>query len=116
MTNKYFVNSDKTERHVIDKNYVGLLPSGLIEISKTEYDKLVADSQVKTDTEKLLGFKVEVQAALDKSDMVALRAFKAGVAFNAEWATCVEKLREQMAITEWSDDLTVITLPTTYPS
>lgn len=76
----------------------------------------MADSQVKTDTEKLSEFKAEVQAALNASDLVALRAFKAGVAFSGEWAQCVEKLREQMAITEWTDDLIVAPLPTTYPS
>ncbi len=115
MSNKYFVNADKTERHVIDENHVGLLPAGLVEISNAEYDELVSESLAKSDSEKLSEFKAEVQAALDKTDQVAIRAFKAGVAFNAEWATCVEKLRAQMAITEWSDDLTVTPLPTTYP-
>ena len=113
---KYFINADKTERHVIDENFVHLLPPALVEISKSEYDALVADSHIKTDSEKLSDFKAEVQSALDKTDQVAIRAFKAGVAFSGEWAQCVEKLREQMAITEWADDLIVAPLPTTYPS
>ena len=116
MNDKYFVNSDKTERHIIDENHVGLLPAGLIEISQSEYAALVADSQIKSDSKKLSEFKAEVQAALYKTDQVAIRAFKVGVAFNGEWAQCVEKLREQMTITEWSDDLIVTPFPTTYPS
>ena len=116
MTDKYFVNLDKTERHSIDENFVHLLPSALVEITKAEYDELVTEANKKTDDQKLAEFKANVQAALDASDLVALRAFKAGVAFNGEWAKCVEKLREQMAITEWSDDLIVTPFPTTYPS
>ena len=39
------------------------------------------------------GYKAEAQAALDRSDMVALRCFKNGVPFPAEWATYCEALR-----------------------
>lgn len=38
-------------------------------------------------------YKVEAQAALDKSDLVALRCFKNGVPFPAEWATYCAALR-----------------------
>ena len=38
-------------------------------------------------------YKSEAQAALDKSDLVALRCFKNGVPFPAEWATYCVALR-----------------------
>lgn len=38
-------------------------------------------------------YKAEAQAALDKSDLVALRCFKNGVPFPAEWATYCAALR-----------------------
>jgi len=37
--------------------------------------------------------QAQAQAALDASDMVALRCFKAGVAFPAEWLTYVNAMR-----------------------
>ena len=37
--------------------------------------------------------RVEAQAALDKSDLVALRCFKNGVPFPTEWATYCAALR-----------------------
>lgn len=41
----------------------------------------------------IVDYKAEAQAALDKSDLVALRCFKNGVPFPAEWATYCEALR-----------------------
>lgn len=37
--------------------------------------------------------KASIQAALDRSDMTALRCFKAGVSFPDEWKTYVTALR-----------------------
>ena len=41
----------------------------------------------------IVDHKAEAQAALDKSDLVALRCFKNGVLFPAEWATYCTALR-----------------------
>lgn len=41
----------------------------------------------------IVDYKAEAQAALDKSDLVALRCFKNGVPFPAEWATYCAALR-----------------------
>lgn len=41
----------------------------------------------------IVDYKAEAQAALDKSDLVALRCFKNGVSFPAEWATYCAALR-----------------------
>lgn len=115
MSDKFFKDASGA-LHVIDENFLSLLPSGLTEISKTEYDALVADSQTKTDTEKLSEFKAEVQAALNASDLVALRAFKAGVAFGEDWTLYDSKLRALMSVTEWSDSLSIPLQPESYPS
>lgn len=113
---KYFVSTDKTERHVIDEHHVALLPVDLIEISKAEYDELVNESNKKTDEQKLDEFKASVQAALDASDLVALRAYKAGVAFGPEWTAYDASLRKLKSVSAFSDDLLLPTKPTTYPS
>ena len=41
----------------------------------------------------VVDYKAEAQAALDKSDLVALRCFKNGVSFPAEWADYCTALR-----------------------
>ena len=41
----------------------------------------------------VVDYKAEAQAALDRSDLVALRCFKNGVPFPAEWATYCAALR-----------------------
>ena len=43
--------------------------------------------------EPVVGPRTEAQAALDRSDLVALRCFKNGVSFPAEWATYCAALR-----------------------
>jgi len=116
MADKYFVDSDKTKRHVIDEDFISLLPLGLTEISRDEYDELVAASQLKSDAAKLSEFKALVQSALDASDLVALRAYKAGINFGEEWGAYDQKLRALMAVTEWHGDLALPPQPISYPS
>jgi len=70
----------------------------------------------KTDDEKLLTLKIEVQAALHFTDRVALRAFKAGIPFGDEWCAYDSALRELMSVTEWSDDLVLPVQPANYPA
>lgn len=56
----------------------------------------------------------EAQAALDASDMVAIRCFKAGVAFPAAWQTYVTELR---AIVNGTDTTsTVLPVAPAYPA
>ena len=50
-------------------------------------------------------YQVGAQALLDKSDLVALRCFKAGVAFPAEWRTYSAALRAIVA-PSWNGDVT----------
>jgi len=69
-----------------------------------------------TDSEKVSAFKVEVQSALDFSDRVALRAYKAGVPFGDLWTQYDLDLRALMSVTEWSEDLALPQQPSTYPS
>lgn len=56
--------------------------------------------------------RVPAKAALDKSDMTALRCFKAGVAFPAEWQTYVLALR---AIVAGTSTVTVLPTQPAYP-
>lgn len=50
-------------------------------------------SDVLPEIQPPLDYQAEAQAALDKSDLVALRCFKNGVPFPAEWATYCAALR-----------------------
>ena len=59
----------------------------------------------KSNPASIILFKSAVQEALDKSDLVALRAFKAGVPFGDEWSKYDSDLRALLSVTEWSDDL-----------
>lgn len=46
-----------------------------------------------TDAERWAAHQSQAQSALDASDMVALRCFKAGVAFPSDWLSYVSALR-----------------------
>lgn len=115
MTDKYFKDASN-KLHVIDANFVHLLPDGVSEISKIEYDASVSAPLVISDSEKLAEFKAGVQIALDKSDLVALRAFKAGIAFGPMWTKYDSDLRDLMSVAEWSESLVLPTQPDSYPS
>lgn len=54
---------------------------------------MLADQPAPTTTELWASHQVQAQVALDASDMVALRCFKAGVAFPSDWLTYVNALR-----------------------
>lgn len=49
--------------------------------------------EIQTPPEPVVDSRAEAQAALNKSDLVALRCFKNGVPFPAEWATYCAALR-----------------------
>lgn len=66
--------------------------------------------------EKLIALKVKVQEALYKSDLVALRAYKSGIAFGYAWAKYDSDLRALLSVSEWSDDLALPPKPEAYPS
>ena len=112
-----FYKDNEGRLHALDdSSFKYLLPDGCTEITKNEYDALVVESQSETDSQKLVNFKTQVQAALDASDLVALRTYKAGVAFGAVWTAYDASLRKLMSITSWSDDLKLTPKPDAYPS
>jgi hypothetical protein len=59
--------------------------------------------------------QAQAQAALDASDMVALRCFKAGVAFPSEWLSYVSALRAVVRATSGDPTQALPTRPA-YPS
>lgn len=87
-----------------------LLPSGCIQITQAEADALLAPSAAQIRAT----FQSSAQVALDKTDLVAIRCLKAGVAFPADWQTYVTDLRN---IVNGTDTISTI-LPTqpTYPA
>lgn len=62
---------------------------------KTHIDPPKTEEQLKT--EKLITFKTAVQTAIDKTDSVALRCWKAGVEFPTEWREYTVTLRTLLA-------------------
>jgi hypothetical protein len=111
MSDKYFVNSDKSERHVIDENYVSLLPIGLIEISEEEYKTLIAPD---VQNQLWLEYKAKAQALLDKTDLVCLRCYKAGVPFPSDWQKYTADLRIIVSANS-GDPTSTLPLTPTYP-
>ena len=111
-----FFYSESSGWHVIDENFVSLLPADCVEKTEAEHQAYVESLAVKSDETKLSEFKVTVQAALDASDLVALRAYKAGINFGEEWGAYDQKLRALMAVTEWHGDLALPPQPISYPS
>jgi hypothetical protein len=59
--------------------------------------------------------KVAAQAALDKSDMVAVRCVKAGVEFPSEWQAYVASLRAVMSASDGAENGVIPTMPS-YPA
>lgn len=115
MADKYFY-SESSGWHVIDVDFIAILPTDCVEKNEVEYQAYVGSLTVKSDETKLSEFKAMVQSALDASDLVALRAYKAGVAFGDIWIAYDVSLRKLMSITAWSDDLLLPTKPIAYPS
>ena len=67
-------------------------PAGAVEITADQFAQL-ATTPVVTPAMAQAQLKVSAQAALDASDLVAMRGFKAGVPFPASWQTYVAALR-----------------------
>lgn len=59
-------------------------------------------------------YKAQAQALLDKSDLTALRCFKAGITFPTEWHDYVTALRAIVSASTGNPDLPLPTTPT-YP-
>jgi len=115
MADKYFY-SESLGWAILDENHTHPLLMSFIEKPESEYREFVKSLAIKSNEEKLEEFKVAVRSALDASDLVALRAYKSGIAFGDEWCAYDQKLRTLMSVTEWSDDLELPEKPATYPS
>lgn len=61
---------------------------------KPTWDQLCAAYPAYLSEQQKTVYKAEAQAALDRSDLVALRCFKANILFPAAWTTYCEALRE----------------------
>lgn len=77
----------------MDGAAISLLPHDCVPISDAEAAALRAS----TPAQLWAGYQWQAQAALNKSDMVALRCVKAGVAFPAVWQTYTTALRAIVA-------------------
>lgn len=70
-----------------------LVVTGFSIIDKNGEPTQVWNTREKTDQEKVLELKQKAMVALNESDMVALRCFKAGVEFGEDWKEYVYNLR-----------------------
>ena len=70
-------------------------PQGQQDIPMTAAEEadFLADQAANTAAQAIADLKAQAQAALYKSDLVALRCIKAGVAFPAAWVAYVSALR-----------------------
>ena len=73
-----------------DASFAYLLPVGCVEISDTE----AASAQEPDAAQKWEEYKAGAQLALDRTDSVALRCWKAGVNFPPAWQSYTKALRD----------------------
>lgn len=78
--NVHFLDSDEFEH---------LLPEGCTQIDEETAAGLLAP----TEAQRWAKVQSSARSAMDASDMTALRCFKAGVPFPAEWIAYVNQLR-----------------------
>lgn len=83
---------DKVWQNAIDNNHNKINQNGITELFDFR-------TQEEIDTEALATFKTAVQTAIDKTDLVALRCWKAGVEFPTEWREYTVTLRTLLAST-----------------
>lgn len=82
--------SDDTWQNAINNNHNKINQDG-----KTELFDFRTQEEI--DALNLATFKTEVQTAIDKTDLVALRCWKAGVEFPTEWREYTVVLRTLLA-------------------
>jgi len=99
----YFKDTNNKVHWLDDDSYTYLLPSGSVLIASDEAQSLLAP----TPDEIHQAFIATAQTALDKTDAVAIRCLKAGVAFPVEWQSYVSALRNIVSVS----DITSTSLP-----
>ena len=98
--------------HFLDDDTLShLLPSGSVKISDTAAATMLAP----TASQLWAAYQQQAHSALDKSDMVALRCFKAAVVFPVAWATYVTALRAIVGAAS-GDPMKPLPTAPTYPA
>lgn len=92
---KHYINTTN-QIFGFDDDQLHLVTSDMTELSDVALAALLAP----TPEQLLSQFKAEVQAALDSTDMIAFRCFKAGVAYPTEWLAYTTALRGLLGATE----------------
>lgn len=108
----YFKDTNGGLHHLDDVAFINLLPVGCVEITDAEADSI--QHPAPTAAQIHADLVASAKSALDNTDMVCLRCYKAGVAFPSAWQDYTTALR---AIVNGSDT-TSTTLPTrpSYPA
>lgn len=91
----YFKDPNGKLHFLDNEDFAHLLPEGCTPIS----DDDAATLQVSLAATALQLRQVEARAALDKTDMVAMRCMKAGVPYPAAWMTYTTALRAIISAT-----------------
>jgi hypothetical protein len=85
-----YYHDSKNGLHWLDDDaFAHLLPEGCVEITKAE----AAAIEAVNNAPQPIPLTEQAQSALDASDMVALRCYKATVPYPAEWHTYTQALR-----------------------
>ncbi|MBN1839777.1 MAG: hypothetical protein JW802_07015 [Campylobacterales bacterium] len=105
---RYFIS--KINNAVILTQEGDTIDETMLEITEEEAQNLI--NPPKTDEELKAEFKAAVQTAIDKTDLVALRCWKAGIEFPTDWKEYTVALRALLS------SAVVVDLPTMpeYPS
>ena len=74
-------------------NPMEMIDGEMVEMSDADYAAFQAMQTAATTQSAITQLKSQAQAALDKSDIVATRCFKAGISFPSEWQAYVVSLR-----------------------
>ena len=114
MADKYFKDSSG-KLHQIDENFTSLLPPDCEEIEESEYEDLVVKNNTPSGAQLWADYRAKAQAALDKTDLICLRCYKAGVAYPAEWLDYTNELRAIIRATS-GDSTSGLPVAPNYPS
>ena len=71
---------------------------------------------VPSDAEKLASMKSDALAAIEATDMVALRCLKNGVEYTIDWRLYYQALLAIVRMEEWAEGARLPTIPSEYPA